>query len=335
MVHPIERLFKCVNNSLKIFGPLFVLIINTFILYTYFSILKNGFPYWFIHFFPYKSNKLFYNSYKLILTIEIFLALINNILAVLIKPGNIDDIRKSKYYRTHSPYYSDKLLFPLSSIDNSKNNINDIEKGIKEKTEINKNKKYIWEKCKFCKEIKPLRTHHCSLCGFCVIKMDHHCPWINNCIGQNNHRYFLLFLLHVFIYTILGTIFTLPILLSNKKLKSNITIIKKEYNINEIKYIGILGITCVFIEMFFGGWNWYLALNGNTTLEFWANKTNYELFNGISNYSFGTWKKNLFYIFGSSNLFKIIFIPSFKKLPFSGLEISKFIDPEFCIEGIN
>lgn len=30
--------------------------------------------------------------------------------------------------------------------------------------------------CKRCKTFKPSRAHHCSMCGRCIIKMDHHCP---------------------------------------------------------------------------------------------------------------------------------------------------------------
>ena len=51
------------------------------------------------------------------------------------------------------------------------------------------------EKCTGKETWKPQRAHHCRECGFCIFKMDHHCPWVNNCVGINNHLYFMLFLL--------------------------------------------------------------------------------------------------------------------------------------------
>ena len=37
-----------------------------------------------------------------------------------------------------------------------------------------------------CQVLQPPRAHHCRQCGKCVRKMDHHCPWINNCVGHEN-----------------------------------------------------------------------------------------------------------------------------------------------------
>ena len=47
--------------------------------------------------------------------------------------------------------------------------------------------------CNICKIKCPPRTRHCQICNACVMIMDHHCPWMGNCIGIHNHKLFLLF----------------------------------------------------------------------------------------------------------------------------------------------
>jgi len=49
--------------------------------------------------------------------------------------------------------------------------------------------------CRKCWAAKPERTHHCSICRRCVLKMDHHCPWLgSNCVGHRTYPAFVHFL---------------------------------------------------------------------------------------------------------------------------------------------
>jgi hypothetical protein len=85
-----------------------------------------------------------------------------------------------------------------------------LEKSLKE----SKERKRLGERrtCKWCNKYKPDRCHHCRVCRMCVLKMDHHCPWIYNCVGQKNFKYFFLLVLYAAIcsnmitWTMLSTV---------------------------------------------------------------------------------------------------------------------------------
>ena len=48
--------------------------------------------------------------------------------------------------------------------------------------------------CYTCSIERPLRSRHCRNCRRCVRAFDHHCPFVGNCIGAGNYRWFLLYI---------------------------------------------------------------------------------------------------------------------------------------------
>ncbi|XP_033973956.1 probable palmitoyltransferase ZDHHC12 isoform X1 [Trematomus bernacchii] len=51
-------------------------------------------------------------------------------------------------------------------------------------------------RCGYCLlQQQPMRAKHCQTCKRCVRRFDHHCPWIENCVGERNHRWFIVYLL--------------------------------------------------------------------------------------------------------------------------------------------
>jgi len=153
--------------------------------------------------------------------------------------------------------------------------------------------------CDKCGRSKPPRAHHCPICKACVLKLDHHCPWVNNCVGYQNQRYFVLFLLYNALTMAFYVLLTFP-------LRSEME--------------GLLFFTftlCAILSIvifLFASWHVFLVLIGKTTLELFGKpKPGAVLITYQS-----TWRNNLKQVFGTANLRKIL-TPSMRALKGDGV----------------
>eukprot|EP01118_Nematostelium_gracile_P018965 TRINITY_DN85_c0_g1_i4.p1 TRINITY_DN85_c0_g1~~TRINITY_DN85_c0_g1_i4.p1 ORF type:complete len:275 (-),score=38.32 TRINITY_DN85_c0_g1_i4:13-837(-) len=119
----------------------------------------------------------------------------------------------------------------------------------------------VMKKCKKCNAPKPPRAHHCFVCRKCVFKMDHHCPWMMNCVGLRNHRYFILFLVYLWIGCFYLTAVSAPIFYYSDKTQLQVSVFLT------LVFAGVF----TFVLLMFAGWQIYLVLTGQTQFEFYEN----------------------------------------------------------------
>lgn len=111
--------------------------------------------------------------------------------------------------------------------------------------------------CPYCEKRKPKHARHCHYCKKCVKvitnqEFDHHCPWINNCVGRDNYKPFIAFLTFgIFDYVFQASLAILNYL--------GIFVGKDEffYEIKRemiVSALGIAGISFAFLVFFMPVW---------------------------------------------------------------------------------
>ncbi|KAG8080634.1 hypothetical protein GUJ93_ZPchr0007g2994 [Zizania palustris] len=148
--------------------------------------------------------------------------------------------------------------------------------------------------CSRCQNGKPPRCHHCSVCNRCVLKMDHHCVWVVNCVGARNYKYFLLFLVYTFIETVLDTLVLLPNFIEFFRDESRRS--SSPGNIAVMFLAFVLNLAFALSLLCFIGMHMSLVTSNTTSIEV------HERRNSVSwKYDLG-WRKNLEQVFGTKML---------------------------------
>lgn len=118
--------------------------------------------------------------------------------------------------------------------------------------------------CKKCHTPKPDRTHHCSTCKRCVLKMDHHCPWLATCLGFHNYKPFVLFLIYTSLFC--WICFGSATWWMWKNLFEESQYLEEFAPVNVILLSVIAGIIGLVLTGF-TSWHLYLCARGQTTIE--------------------------------------------------------------------
>lgn len=144
-------------------------------------------------------------------------------------------------------------------------------------------------RCHLCNiTTRGRRTKHCSICNKCVPRFDHHCKWLNNCIGGRNYPAFLVCLVSTLIAALavaglaLGEVVLIHVRIVDWSGNTNDTMnnatassslpVPGAGSLVLVTVIGVLSAIAAILLIHLCFFHGYIACLGLTTYEYVRNK---------------------------------------------------------------
>lgn len=151
--------------------------------------------------------------------------------------------------------------------------------------------------CATCKTYRAPRSIHCKACDNCVDACDHHCQWVNNCIGRRNYTSFITFII-VATITLVLVIVTSALNLAFLCHKEHISFLKALNTAPGSAVVFCLGIAVIGPLSSLLGFHLRLLVYNTTTVEQIRKKAERKWGESPAPnpWSFGRWYRNMAYM---------------------------------------
>ena len=177
-----------------------------------------------------------------------------------------------------------------------------------------------WRYCSACELNAPPRSNHCYTCDKCVLKRHNHCMFLGKCAGHRNLRFYLFFILYVWLGSVISNVINYDYYLNSllqiglKTLLITfvpwLAFILGMVGLIELAAIFANSVTLIlfFLVSLYGFINFRMAFNGQTWFERSRGITAFKL----------SWRQNLLEVFGTNWFYAMLWPFAPLKLPSDG-----------------